>query len=219
MRILLPVLLVALTFPALGQRSLQSLNLNVHLGSSNHIGDFATGDINAMLQEARPSGGVEFSFYTGSRWGFGAEMDFGALFADNAHHKGIYTGVELHTTYATSAARITYHLLPYGKYWKRNAMTPYLFGTVGGAFSQSSYMEDIAYPTHITFDAGTNLSATLGGGLGFKTRHSEHLSSTIEYYNTFVPGDRLEGWHTGDDQTWDRITGIRLGLIYSFYTW
>jgi hypothetical protein len=219
MRYLLPALLLTLALPALGQRSLQSLNLNLHVGSSNHIGDFASGDINAMLQETRPSFGAEFSFYTGSRWGFGAELDYGTLYASNANHKGTFTGVDLQTTYVTSAMRLTYHLLPYGKYWKRNGMTPYLFGTVGGCFSQSTYMEDIAYPTNITFDPGTNLSATLGGGLGFKMRHSEHISSTVEYFNTLVPGDELEGWHTADDASWDRLTGLRLGLIYSFYTW
>lgn len=219
MRYFLPALLLTLAFPVMGQRSLQSLNLNVHLGSSNHIGDFATGDINAMLQETRPSLGAEFSFYTGSKWGFGAELDYGSLYASNANHKGSFTGVNLNTTYITSAVRITHHLLPYGKYWKRNGMTPYLFGTLGGCFSQSTYMEDIAYPTQITFDPGTNLSATLGGGLGFKIRHTEHISSTVEYFNTLVPGDELEGWHTADDATWDRLTGLRLGMIYSFYTW
>lgn len=219
MRFLLPVALLALSTSAFAQRSLQSLNLNVHVGSSSHIGDFATGDINAMLQEVRPALGAEFSFYTGSRWGFGAEADYGTLYADNSNHKGSFTGVELNTKYVSSAARITYHLLPYGKYWKRNGATPYIFGTAGIVMSQSNYMEDIAYPTNITFDPGTNISATLGGGLGFKMRHTEHISSTVEWYTTAVPGDELEGWHTADDATWDRLTGLRLGLIYSFYTW
>ncbi|CAI8343269.1 MAG: Uncharacterised protein [Owenweeksia sp. TMED14] len=207
------------SFIATGQRSLQSINLNIHTGSANHIGDMATGDVNAMLQEARNSFGGEFSFYTGPKWGFGMEIDYGKLFADNANHKGIYTGILTRTSFFNSGMRITYNLLPFGKYWKRNSVTPYIFAMGGVIFSQSKYMTDIIYPTSCDFAPGTNISGIFGGGFGVKIRHNEHWTTNAEIYNYSVPGDRLEGFYLANDLSPDLLIGMKFGLSYSIYTW
>ena len=84
-------------FSLSAQRSLQSINLNFHTGSSNHIGDLASGNINAILTEARSSFGGEFSFYSGPKWGIGIELDYGKLYADKQveYQKG-YGGYNSH---------------------------------------------------------------------------------------------------------------------------
>jgi len=215
------IFLFAITsIASFGQRSLQSINLNLHLGSASHIGELASSDANAILQEARNSFGGEFSFYTGPKWGIGLELDYGKLYADNANHnKNDYTGVLVRSSFFNSGIRVTYNILPFGKYWKRNAATPYIFGMGGILFSQSKYMTDIIYPTTCIFDPGTNISGTYGGGIGLKIRHNEHWTTNAEIYNYQVPGDRLEGFHIDDDSSPDILLGLRFGINYSIYTW
>ena len=115
------IFLFAITsIASFGQRSLQSINLNLHLGSASHIGELASSGANAILQEARNSFGGEFSFYTGPKWGIGLELDYGKLYADNANHnKNDYTGVLVRSSFFNSGIRVTYNILPFGKYWKR----------------------------------------------------------------------------------------------------
>ena len=215
------IFLFAITsIASFGQRSLQSINLNLHLGSASHIGELASSDANAILQEARNSFGGEFSFYTGPKWGIGLELDYCKLFADNANHnKNDYTGVLVRSSFFNSGIRVTYNILPFGKYWKRNAATPYIFGMGGVLFSQSKYMTDIIYPTTCFFDPGTNISGTYGGGIGLKIRHNEHWTTNAEIYNYQVPADRLEGFHIDDDSSPDILLGLRFGINYSIYTW
>ena len=207
-------------FSLSAQRSLQSINLNFHTGSSNHVGDLASGNINAILTEARSSFGGEFSFYGGPKWGIGIELDYGKLYADNSNHQlANYSGVLVRSNFVNSGLRITYNILEYGKYWKRNSVSPYIFGMGGVALSQSKYMTDVIYPSDCVFDTGTNISGSFGGGLGVKIRLNEHWTTSAEIYNYWIPGDRLEGFHTSDDQTPDLLLGLRIGLNYSIYTW
>jgi hypothetical protein len=220
MRHILIFLFAITSIASFGQRSLQSINLNLHLGSASHIGELASSDANAILQEARNSFGGEFSFYTGPKWGIGLELDYGKLYADNANHnKDDYTGVLVRSSFFNSGIRVTYNILPFGKYWKRNSATPYIFGMGGALFSQSKYMTNIIYPTTCIFDPGTNISSSFGGGIGLKIRHNEHWTTNAEIYNYQVPGDRLEGFHIADDSNPDILLGLRFGINYSIYTW
>lgn len=211
----------ALAAPLAAQRSLRTYDLSAFAGTSNAIGNFANNpSINVLLAEARPQFGVGFTHFTGPRWGLGFEARYGTLFADNRNHTATgFTGVEMNSTYAQLQGQITLHLRKFGKYYKRHFHTPYLRPGAGVVFSQSEYMYDVPYPSNATLANGTNPSLTYGLDLGWKFRLSEYQTLGIEWGTHFVPGDKIEGFSVANDETPDRINGIRLRYTYHIYTW
>lgn len=223
---LFTLILVALSLGTFAQRSLQSVAWSLSTGTSSHIGDMASFDPNAMLQELRPSLQTSLSYFSGPRWGLGCEIGIGSIHADNANHgNNLFDGLSVDSRYLQTQMRLTYHLSRYGKYWRRNASTPYLFSDVGLLISSSTFVDDVPYPLGVVFHEGTNFSPLLGGGIGWKVRHGEHWSTFIEGGAWSVPGDRLEGftWEGDADgllgPSADAIVSLRVGLTYAFYTW
>jgi hypothetical protein len=203
------------------QRSLRTYDLSAFAGTSNAIGNFANNpSINNLLSETRSQFGVGFTHFTGPRWGWGFEGRYGTLYADNRNHTAAgFTGIEMNSTYTQVQGQLTLHLRKFGKYYKRHFHTPYLRPGAGVVFTQSSYMYDVPYPANATIYNGTNPSLTYGMDLGWKFRLSEYQSLALEWGTHFVPGDKIEGFTVANDDTPDRINGLRVRYTYHIYTW
>ena len=130
-----------------------------------------------------------------------------------------FTGIDVRSTYLQPSLRITNYALPYGRYWKRNATSPYWFAQLSSVVSQSKYATNVPYPGDTEFHEGSNYSAAYGGGIGVTHRMGEHWSWFTEGIIQALPGDRLEGFTRPGQEGGDLLLQFRVAAPSEIYTW
>lgn len=212
-------LALTLSAAAFAQRSFHAVTLRGGFGSSTYAGDFNGGSLAAAASEARGHGAVSLGFQLNSRWDVSAGLTYGSIYAKSTEGVNGFTGIDVRSTYLQPSVRIMNYALPYGRYWKRNATTPYWFAQLSSVVSQSQYATNVPYPGDTEFHEGSNYSAAYGGGIGVTHRMGEHWSWFTEGIIQTLPGDRLEGFTRPGQEGGDLLLQLRLGVQYSIYTW
>ena len=213
------VLALSLSATAFAQRSFQAVSIRGGFGSSSYAGDFNGGSFASAASEARGHGALSVGFQLNSRWDVSAGLAYGSIYAQSTEGVNGFTGIDVRSTYLQPSLRVTNFAVPYGRYWKRNPTSPYWFAQVSSVLSQSKFATNVPYPGDTEFHEGTNISPALGGGIGVTHRVSEHWSWFVEGILQSVPGDRLEGFTRPDQEGGDVLLQLRLGMLYSIYTW
>jgi Outer membrane protein beta-barrel domain len=212
-------LALTLSVAAFAQRSFHAVTLRGGFGSSTYAGDFNGGSMAAAASEARGHGALSLGFQLNSRWDVSAGLTYGSIYAKSTEGVNGFTGIDVRSTYLQPSLRVTNYALPYGRYWKRNATSPYWFAQLSSVVSQSQYATNVPYPGDTEFHEGSNYSAAYGGGIGVTHRMGEHWSWFTEGIIQTLPGDRLEGFTRPGQEGGDLLLQLRLGVQYSIYTW
>lgn len=212
-------LALTLSAAAFAQRSFHAVTLRGGFGSSTYAGDFNGGSFAAAASEARGHGALSLGFQLNSRWDVSAGLTYGSIYAKSTEGVNGFTGIDVRSTYLQPSVRIMNYALPYGRYWKRNATTPYWFAQLSSVVSQSQYATNVPYPGDTEFHEGSNYSPAYGGGIGVTHRMGEHWSWFTEGIIQTLPGDRLEGFTRPGQEGGDLLLQLRLGVQYSIYTW
>ncbi len=212
-------LALTLSVAAFAQRSFHAVTLRGGFGSSTYAGDFNGGSMAAAASEARGHGALSLGFQLNSRWDVSAGLAYGSIYAKSTEGVNGFTGIDVRSTYLQPSVRIMNYAVPYGRYWKRNATSPYWFAQLSSVVSQSQYATNVPYPGDTEFHEGSNYSPAYGGGIGVAHRTGEHWSWFIEGILQTLPGDRLEGFTRPGQEGGDLLLQLRLGAQYSIYTW
>lgn len=212
-------LALTLSVAAFAQRSFHAVTLRGGFGSSTYAGDFNGGSMAAAASEARGHGALSLGFQLNSRWDVSAGLAYGSIYAKSTEGVNGFTGIDVRSTYLQPSVRIMNYAVPYGRYWKRNATSPYWFAQLSSVVSQSQYATNVPYPGDTEFHEGSNYSPAYGGGIGVAHRMGEHWSWFIEGILQTLPGDRLEGFTRPGQEGGDLLLQLRLGAQYSIYTW
>ena len=190
------LVLIALLLPMLsyGQRSTAFWEIGGYLGGLNYSGNVtSTGDIGTWINEMRPEIGVLLKRNFNYRINLGAEASYGSVYAEDANHGNAERGFIVNTEMVQANIFMEINFMKFGKYFKRNANTPYIKFGIGGLFYTPTLDESVAYPENYDLFWGSHTTYNIQLAFGWKWRLSHHSFLSIDFHYHPTGTDYLEG--------------------------
>lgn len=176
--------------------------------------------VEAFYKEARPLGSVFIKYHLSDWFGLGSEMNYGALYANDANHSHPERGVISRSRLFQANVFTEIHFIRFGKYHRENKFSIFIKGGAGFNTWDPTVEATVPLPDYYEKEIGayTGFGAFVGGG--FKFRLNYHSILTLELRSGGVGGNNLEGLRDtrpsagpGDDS----YTSFQLGYSWAFF--
>ncbi|MCT4624075.1 MAG: DUF6089 family protein [Schleiferiaceae bacterium] len=217
-QLILAIALIVLGFSASAQRSLRYWETGLFIGSANYSGELTQGgDIGTTLNEARFQAGLFLKRNFNPKFNLGAEITYGQLYANDANHGNADRGFEMNTSILTTSLTMDLNFKKFGKYFKRNANTPYVTFGFGALVYQPTLKTDVDFSNYDLYP-GSNYSTNVMAGFGWKWRSGKRgiFGLSINYNWTGTP--YLEGFVEKDSAARnDGYYGLRMFYSLGFF--
>ncbi|MDZ7847731.1 MAG: peroxide stress protein YaaA [Owenweeksia sp.] len=164
------------------------------IGTLNYSGEIATTtSTGALVEEARPNVNLFAKRHVNDWFGFGLDMSYGWIYANDLNHTHQRRGLEVNTSIFQVNPFVEINILKFGKFHYDRKFSFYL---KGGA-SYMAYNPDPAanevYPSNLDPqpDAYTSIGVFGGGGLKFILGYKTILTLEATFHN--AGADNLDG--------------------------
>ena len=212
-------LLVFLPFFTIAQNSTSYWSLGVGVGTLNYSGEITQeGDIGTWINEMRPELGIQLRRHFNYKTAMGVEASWGKVYAADANRGNQERNYIVDTELAQINLFFELNFKKYGKYFQRNANTPFIKVGIGGLFYTPFLNTNAAYPQEYALYPGSFATYNFQTAFGWKWRLSYHSSLALDLHYHFTGTSYLEGFDLKDQlNPPDAFYGLRLTYSYGFF--
>lgn len=225
-KVLITAVLALFAFSARAQRPTSFLELGGYGMSQNYLGDVNGNSLSAFTQEAKFGAGAQLKYNFSSLLSVGGDVNFGSVYSHDNLHGNETRDYVVDTELLQMGVFTNIHFIPFGKYNRRHAHTPFLHLGVNAVTYQPNLNTNAQYPEEIKLYPGTG--HTVGYTLGFGWRIRRSLKSFYNfgiYYNGFAASN-IEGFNytaqyieanTDVRNTMDGCLTLKFGMSLGFF--
>ena len=212
-------LIVLLPAFAVAQNSTSYWSLGLAVDTLNYSGEITQeGDIGTWINEMRPDVGIQIRRHLNYRTAFGIEAGWGKVYAADANRGNQERDYIVDTELAQVNMFFELNFKKYGKYFQRNANTPFVKVGIGGLFYTPFLNTNASYPQEYELFPGSYATYNFQLGFGWKWRISYHSSLALDLHYNATGSSYLEGFNLRDAANpTDAFYGLRLTYSYAFF--
>lgn len=167
----------------------------VGLGTWNMTSQIANqNSVGAVFKEVRPHLNVFAKYHFNDWFGFGVDMNYGAVYASDANHQEVERGFEVSTSLFNSNLFVEAHLIRFGKYHRDRKFSLYVKGGAGLSAWDPELNLDERQRNNIEIENGAYSAFSYSYGMGAKFRIAYRSILTVEGRLHNSGGNTLEGF-------------------------
>lgn len=213
------IVLAFVPFLASAQNATNSWEIGGFLGGLNYKGDITqNGDIGSWINEMRPEIGIVLKKNFNYRVALGAEASYGQVFAKDGNHNNPDRNYMMRTEMVQTNMILEINFKKFGKYFKRNASTPFVKVGVGALLFSTNLNANASYPKEYDLYRGTFGTYNFQTAFGWKWRLEQHSILALDLHYNFTGTSYLEGYNLakGPNPN-DAYYGLRLTYTYAIF--
>ena len=212
-------LLLFLPLFTMAQNSTSFWSLGFAVGGLNYSGEVSEGgDLGTWINEMRPEFGIKLRRHFNYKTALGVEASWGKVYASDENRGNQERDYIVDTELAQINLIFELNFKKYGKYFQRNANTPFIKVGIGGLFYTPFLNKNAAYPLEYELYPGSYATYNFQAAFGWKWRVSYHGSLSLDLHYNFTGTSYLEGFNLKDKANpTDAFYGLRLTYSYCFF--
>jgi hypothetical protein len=201
------------------QNSTDYWSLDGFVSSMNYSGEVSEGgDVGTWINEMRPEFGLRLIRHFNYRTSLGVEASYGNVYASDENRGNQMRNFVVNTEIVQANLVFELNFKKYGKYFQRNANTPFIRIGIGGMFYTPQLNTNAAYPDSLMLYPGSHATFNAQGAFGWKWRVSYHSSLSLDIHYNITGTSYLEGFDLKEKANpTDGIYGIRLTFSYGLF--
>ena len=194
--------------------SIGTMNYGGDIAPSNDQGEFAP---STLVDETRARVGAHLYYQASPRWGFGAEANYGTIYAYDPHHGIRKRGFEVKSSLLQINSVIEFALIKFDKKFKKVSFHPVVRVGGGVLFYDPQITDWSQFPTDYIVYPHAYITVNGFAGAGVRVRLKRHhmVSMILDLHRT--PVDNLDGFtNPSNPNAWNNDAYGSLVFSYSY---